>query len=269
MKTYIFYILLCFLVLPAAGCKVELYSSLKEKDANEMMAVLQNNNIDTDKLPGKEAAWILRVEKKQMASAMGILTKLGYPKESYANMGDIFKKKGMTSTPLEERARFIYALSQEIARTLSEIDGVLSVRAHIVLPKKNPLEDSSVPSSAAVFIKCRENAGIKYNIPKIKKLVAGSIEGLTYDKVSVFPFTTTPVTKDLPKKESKGSKTSDLKPAGRQSLMFWIKTLVLILISAGAGYLIRGINNKNKLRLDLPKEIDDRELSFIDDQEPA
>jgi len=47
----------------------------------------------------------------------------------------------------------IYALSEELSRTVSEIDGVISARVHVVLPENDPLRRDLVPSSASVFIR--------------------------------------------------------------------------------------------------------------------
>ncbi len=81
----------------------------------------------------------------------------------------------------------IYALSEELSRTVSEIDGVVSARVHVVLPDNDPLQRNAVPASASVFI--RHEAGLDINtlIPQIKTLVANGIAGLTYEKVSVIP----------------------------------------------------------------------------------
>jgi type III secretion protein J len=79
----------------------------------------------------------------------------------------------------------IFALSQELSRTVSEIDGVLSARVHLVLPENDPLRQQLVPSSASVFIRHRSNAQISNLVPQVKMLVANGVAGLSYDKVSV------------------------------------------------------------------------------------
>ena len=106
-------------------------------------------------------------------------------------MGQLFKKEGLISSPMEERVRFIYALSQEISQTISNIDGVTSARVHIVLPENDPLSGNLIPSSASVFLKHAPDSVAPGKIAAIKELVVNSIEGLAYDKVSVALFETT------------------------------------------------------------------------------
>ena len=75
------------------------------------------------------------------------------PKVARATLGDTFRKEGVISTPLEERARYIYALSQELEATLSNIDGVIVARVHVVLPERVAPGEPVQPASASVFIK--------------------------------------------------------------------------------------------------------------------
>ena len=100
-------------------------------------------------------------------------------------MGQVFKKDGLVSSPMQERAQMIFALSQELSRTVSEIDGVLSARVHLVLPENDPLRQQLVPSSASVFIRHRSNCRSAALVPQVKMLVANGIAGVSYDKVSV------------------------------------------------------------------------------------
>ena len=79
----------------------------------------------------------------------------------------------------------IYALSQELARTVSDIDGVFSARVHLVLPENDPLRQQLIPSSASVFIRHASTAPLSELVPQVKMLVANGVAGLSYDKVSV------------------------------------------------------------------------------------
>ena len=176
--------LLCGLL---AACKVQLYSGLNQKDANEMLAVLLTAGIDADTVAGKEDV-SLRVEQAQIDRAIGLLNARGLPRPKTTSLGDVFKQEGLISSPLEQRARFIYAMSEELSRTLSQLDGVISARVHIVIPERRPNETTTPPPSAAIFIKYQDDYDLNGYVPQIKQLVANAIEGLSYDKVSVVLF---------------------------------------------------------------------------------
>ena len=188
MKSYRIVFLL-IVVLACVGCNEEsLYSNLEEREAVEMQAILLKQGINCDKKGRKDNLWELTVSKNLLSEAIAILKSYGYPKDDYANMGNMFKKEGLVSSPLEERVRYIYALSQEVAKTISEIDGINTARVHIVLPDNDPLSEYFQPSSASVFVKHLPLFDIQSHIHQIKQLVVNSVEGLTYEKVTVVPF---------------------------------------------------------------------------------
>ena len=182
-----FHVLLLFFVV-LAGCKVDLYTNLEEKQANEMLALLISHGIETDKAPGKENTWAIMVDKSDIGRAVLLLEDAGYPKRKFDTIDAMFQKQGLVSSPLEERARYIYAISQGLSKTLQNVDGVLIADTHVVLPERNPLDETVKPSSASIFIKYRPDVDIAMVVPEIKKLVMNSVEGLTYEKITVGLF---------------------------------------------------------------------------------
>ncbi|MDR0351572.1 MAG: type III secretion inner membrane ring lipoprotein SctJ [Puniceicoccales bacterium] len=171
------------------GCgKSALYSGLKEKEANEIISILQQYGFSVEKVLGKENVCSVIIDKTRFSLAIEILTSKGYPKTKFETVGDVFKKSGLVSSPLEERVRFMYALGESVSATINQIPGVIEAKVHIVLPENDPYTEKATPSSAAVFVSYRPDSSVEEYVRDIKYLVANSIEGLNYDKVSVALF---------------------------------------------------------------------------------
>jgi type III secretion protein J len=173
------------LALLAAGCKADLYTNLDQRQANLIVATLREHGIMAERTIGKDDRVSVAVDDSAFAAAIDILNDIGLPKQEFASMGDVFKRDGLVSSPVQERAQMIYALSQELSSTVSDIDGVLSARVHLVLPENDPLRQQLVPSSASVFIRYHADAPVGELVPQVKMLVANGVAGLSYDKVSV------------------------------------------------------------------------------------
>ncbi|MCK1740196.1 type III secretion inner membrane ring lipoprotein SctJ [Bradyrhizobium sp. 139] len=173
------------LLLLLVGCKADLYTKVQEREANEMLAVLLKNGVDALRVAAKDGTITIQVEQTQIASAIDLLNGEGLPRHAFKSLGEVFSAAGLIASPIEERARYVYALSEELSRTISDIDGVLSARVHVVLPKNDLLRRDTTPSSASVFIRHDSRANLSILLPQIKMLVANSIEGLSYDKVAV------------------------------------------------------------------------------------
>lgn len=174
-------------MLSLTGCsrKVELMAAMPETEANEVLAALQNAGISADKVAGKEGMVGVTIDALRVGEAVDMLREQGLPRERFAGMGQVFKKEGLISSPLEERARYLYALSQELGDTISQIDGVVTARVHVVLPESTTTGDPGIPSSAAVFIKHQENYNLETVQPQIRRLVTNSIPGLASEKISI------------------------------------------------------------------------------------
>lgn len=216
---------LIFLIFLTGCGQQALYTSVKEKEANEMLSILISNDISCEKVMGIEEAWNVTVEESEFAEAVKILNEAGYPKENFTSMGEVFKKSGLVSSPLEERVRFIHALSENLSETLTHINGVVTARVHIVLPDNDPYSEKFLPSSASVFITYLPRTNVEEFVKDIKFLVKNSIEGLTYDKVSVTLFPTATVQDKLDftsNNENEFTRILSVKIASDSITQFWI-----------------------------------------------
>ncbi|MED5621614.1 type III secretion system inner membrane ring lipoprotein SctJ [Ideonella sp. BN130291] len=179
------------LLLAACGMQ-DLYTELSEQQANEMVAVLRNAGLNAQKELRDGKTFAVTARQSEFSRAVTVLHASGYPRDTFDSMGRVFKKEGFVSSPLEERARLIHALSQEIANTIAHIDGVVVARVHLAVPEKDPLVDKPHPAAASVFIKHRAGKDLSGSVGQIKALVVNGVEGLPYDNVTVALFPAEP-----------------------------------------------------------------------------
>lgn len=232
-KIYRIFISILF-VLILSGCEdnIVLLTSLSEQDANEVVGALLSGGLYAEKKTEKKGVSVI-IDSKDMAHAVAIMKAAGLPNKHQATMGEVFKKEGVISTPLEERARYIYALSQELEFTLSQIDSVVLARVHVVLPERVAPGQPIQPSSAAVFIKHHADLDPDVIRPRIFSMVSSSIPGLSHDaqdKISVSFVESIPIT-ILVKWEKLGPFTvekTSVAPLKRLLIMYTLLCLLLL-----------------------------------------
>ncbi|CAM3537729.1 type III secretion system inner membrane ring lipoprotein SctJ [Parendozoicomonas haliclonae] len=236
-KLRIFFLGLCLLVL--AGCEVQLYTGLTEKEGNDMLSILLDNDIPATKTIDKDGIVTLTVGNDDVSRAIRLLRGHGYPKDRFSSVSDIFPKDSLISSPTEEKARYTYSMSQELSATLSMIDGVLTARVHVVLPQDSGSSEENFPSSASVFIKYTPELELAGFVPKVKTLVANSIEGLSLEKitVSLFPSSQVAAERMLLPQELETVMSIDVTPesSSRLVLMFGALLFLFVISLASAG----------------------------------
>lgn len=240
MKRVISLILLCCLLAlltTLAACDsrgTALLNGLPEEEANTIVAALAQSNITASKTVVDNGTASIYVAGTNQSAALSELHQRGLPRQSYSSLGDIFKKDGIISTPLEEQARYIYALAQELEKTLSQLDDVVYVRVHPVLARKASLNGPAANASAGVLIKHRPDADLTFLIPQIQELVAHSIPDLRSDQVAIIMA----VSEDRrPMNEAADDRTIAVQSIG---LGWWLALIAILgLLIAGGVYAIK------------------------------
>jgi type III secretion protein J len=134
-----------------------------------------------------ENMYAILVNENDQIQALSVLNANGQPQISYTNIGEVFKKDSFISSPLEEEARFIFALDQEISSMLMQFDGVVDVKVDVSLPRVTESlwkKDSAEPS-ASVIVKYKPEYKINLYLNRIKQLVANAVPGLSATNVEV------------------------------------------------------------------------------------
>ena len=197
--------------LALAGCSQQLFGALDEGSANLVVSALRLEGISADKESAGEEGWRVTVVSDDFARAVQILKRRNLPPQQFDGLGRVFHKDSLVSTPTEERARLIHAMSQELERSLMEMDGVVVARVHPVIPPYDPLNPKKVVPTASVLIKYRPGSDIGNREAMIRALVAAGVEGLSYDDVRVLMMPAEPA----PPIDAKPSLSRSVPP------MFW------------------------------------------------
>ena len=208
-----------------SGCNndLELHRGLSEQDANTVVAELKNKGIAASKHEDKTGYAVL-IPVADFSDAVKVLQSVGLPSQTHASLGDVFRKEGIISSPLEERARYIFALSQELEFTLSQIDGVIMARVHVVLPEIISVGEPIQPASAAVFIKYNPDSKIEALRSNIRRMVVSSIPGMVDSSDTKLAISLIPAEPYTLKQKYQKKETA-------YSLTFYIIGIILLCLS--------------------------------------
>ena len=117
-------------VLLLSACQVEIQHQLTEREANEILVLLERKGIPTVKNKeegGRELTWMISVPKAHAANAAMLLKENELPRTRSPGF-EIFNRGSLIPTATEERAMFLQALAGELSKTICSIDGVLDAR---------------------------------------------------------------------------------------------------------------------------------------------
>ncbi len=182
-----------------AGCESHriIVNGLDEKEANEILVFLSSKGIKATKVQAasegaastKGVQWNISVDSDRASEAMALLNQAGLPRRRGANLLNIFSNVGLVPSGMQDKVRYQAGLAEQIASTIRKIDGVLDADVQISFPDEDPFNPNAPKQkiTASVYVK---HSGVlddpnAHLISRIKRLVAGSINGLDYDNVTV------------------------------------------------------------------------------------
>jgi len=99
---------------------------------------------------------------------------------------EIFDKQGLGTTEQSQKVSYQRALQGELARTISTLDDVKSVRLHLVMPESSLFTRDRQQASAAVTLTMKPGATLRREqIVGVQRLVAASVAGLEPSRVVI------------------------------------------------------------------------------------
>ncbi len=170
-----------------------LFANLSNSDASGVVEWLKERKIPF-KL-GDSGSSVL-IPDDQVYEARIELAGSGLPRGGGVGF-EIFDKQSFGMTDFAQKVNYQRALQGELARTISSLSPVDGTRIHIALPEKRLFKNQQKDATASVTLKLVPGENLTQNqIRGIVNLMAGSVEGLDADNVTIVDDQGTILTKD-------------------------------------------------------------------------
>jgi flagellar M-ring protein FliF len=160
-----------------------LYAGLEARDTSEVVASLQSEGI-----PYKldRASGMIMVADGRVHEARLKLASQGLPKGTGVGVEMLQNEQSFGTSQFVEGARYHHAIETELARTISTMQNIKSVRVHLAIPKRSVfVRDRTLPT-ASVALNLYGGRNIEQGqVNAIIHLVASSVTYLTASQVTV------------------------------------------------------------------------------------
>lgn len=170
-----------FTIFFSAGDYKPLYSGMAPADAQMLVKRLASENI-VAQISTDGTVVLVRadeVDKARLAAtAQGPI--------SSGRMGfELFDKPNWSGSDFSEKVNYQRAVEAELERTIQSMNGVDSVRVHLVLPRESLFADRERPAKASVVLKLRGTRLTDQLALPVANLVASAWDGLSPQNVTV------------------------------------------------------------------------------------
>ncbi len=98
---------------------------------------------------------------------------------------ELFDKPNWVGSEFDEKVNYQRALEGELEHTIGSLGAVKSARVHLVLPAASLFAQEAKVAKASVVLKLRKPELASEQVESIRRLVAGAVENLTADNVTL------------------------------------------------------------------------------------
>ena len=185
-----------------------LYARMGDKDAAAVISYLQSQNIPHQVTAGGTA---VQVPSTMVYKLRMDLAGKGLPSGDGVGF-EIFDKGQFGLSDFVQRTNYMRAVQGELARTISQLQGVKAARVMIVQPEgRLLLTDQGVKSTASVFVDVGGGRLEIDQVNAIRHLVANAVQGLTPDQVAVVDNRGRTLSEELKQDPTLGSASSQMR----------------------------------------------------------
>lgn len=159
-----------------------LYSGIEVEEAAKITDKISEKNVIYRLGAGGTTIYVPKESITQLRLDMA---KEGLPSNNQKGYG-IFDDEKIGISPFVQNVNLKRALQDEIAKSIQMIDGVTNVRVHIVKPEHALFSSQREQTSASVVLRIKPGYKLSSsNIAAISHMVAGSVEGLKSENVTI------------------------------------------------------------------------------------
>jgi flagellar M-ring protein FliF len=185
-----------------------LYGRLSEKDSAAIISQLQAQGIAHKISAGGGNVY---VPSDQVYRLRMELASKGIPSGDGVGF-EIFDKGQFGLSDFVQRTNYLRALQGELARTISQLEGVRSARVMIVQPENRLLlTDQNIKPTASVFVELASSRLDADAVNSIRNLVANAVQGLQPDQVAVVDNRGRVLSEELKQDPSLGTASSQMR----------------------------------------------------------
>ena len=185
-----------------------LYGGMDPKDMSAVVNALDEEKIPYELTSGGKSIFVPAEKVYQLRMKMA-----GQGIPSGGGVGyEIFDKGNFGISDFVQRTNYIRALQGELARSISQLEGVRSARVMIVLPENKLVVTSNrAHATASVFVDVGGKRLGEENVNAIRYLVANAVEGLKNTDVAVIDNTGKVLSNEEAEDSSFGAATGHFK----------------------------------------------------------
>lgn len=159
-----------------------LFSNMELADAGAIVNDLESKNM---KYLLEDNGKSILIEKNQVDNYRMDLAVNNMLPESSTGF-EIFDDTGLMVTDEDRQIMYQRALTGELQRTINSLDGIISSKVHLVLPKKSIFETENRAATASVVIDIDPNYTIaESSIRGITALISGSVDNMPVENIQV------------------------------------------------------------------------------------
>src|SRR5690606_41029662 len=160
-----------------------LYTGLADRDAAEIVALLDNTGIEYELDPGTGSVMVPSDRKYDVRMQ---LATAGLPRGEGFGVEQMPEHTSFGQTPFMESALYSHAIENELARTISSLQPVEAARVHLALPPRSAFVRQRREPSASVMLRLFPGRRLERGqVEAVVHLVASSVPDLDPQNVTV------------------------------------------------------------------------------------